>query len=505
MAGLLSMAAAARARKVAGLLADPEEKKSIASLLSKPANTQATILQDPAMSQPVMPAQPVATPTATPVAAQTGGNTLADQLRAQGGDWNIQGIDRATELAGILQANGITDLSKLGFKTDAEAGAAMRENQGDKSPDPTFVTYGGQDLGMLKREGGQAASSLGQYDEGAGGSNVLARSVAGHGNVTFQAVPQPDGTVKLQPNWNSSSDAGKIQKAAAVIGAPFALNALVGAGVLPSTYSAAAEAAPTSGLLSSTPLTDYSAATDFAANPLTPAMTDAQAASLVQPMAPTMPAASVPMSPGLSALQSAPLTDYSAATNFAANPLTPAMTDVQAASLVPASMSPTLAPALPMAAPQPVQPPTQPAASSFHAADNYGPGMTGAQTTAYDTTVGLTGSKALADVAGAYAGGGIGSALSSAGSNALDFIKANPGLAVGAASTLAGAIKDAAKPAGPAPYTGPMPTITRGNWQANVTPTYGGQQQQQPMGSGLLSVQRGQANDGLWRFGLLGK
>jgi len=49
---------------------------------------------------------------------------------------------------------------------------------------------------------------------------------------------------------------------------------------------------------------------------------------------------------------------------------------------------------------------------------------------------------------------------------------------------------------GEAPYTGPMPTIERGNWKPNAQATM----MQVPQFGGLLP-KTGQANSGLWRFG----
>jgi hypothetical protein len=49
---------------------------------------------------------------------------------------------------------------------------------------------------------------------------------------------------------------------------------------------------------------------------------------------------------------------------------------------------------------------------------------------------------------------------------------------------------------GEAPYTGPMPTIERGNWKPNAQATM----MQVPTFGGLLP-KTGQANSGLWRFG----
>lgn len=165
---------------------------------------------------------------------------LAAQLKAQSPttDWNIQGIDRATELAGLMAQRGITDISQLSTGT--------LEGNGYKAP--TTSSGGGNavlnhlaqqrgDLGGTQLKiGDQAYGFLGDVNQDGGytlgnspvlqDNNRLGWSSAGHGNVSYVLK---DG--KIVPEWASSSDAYVARDLAsigAVIGGGLAIGNAVG-------------------------------------------------------------------------------------------------------------------------------------------------------------------------------------------------------------------------------------------------------------------------------------
>jgi hypothetical protein len=134
-----------------------------------------------------------------------------------------------------------------------------------------------------------------------------------------------------------------------------------------------------------------------------------------------------------------------------------------------------------------------PQAAAFSPSMNYGPGMTGAQTSVYDSVIGATGSPTAANVASEALG---------PLSQAADWMKANPTagrlLMSGATSLLSAS--DGGSSGGGYKDSGYRPTITRGGWSPNV------QARQMPTQSvGLLNrPTTGQPMSGLWRYGLLG-
>lgn len=197
--------------------------------------------------------------------------SLLDQLRAMwGGDpanWTIQGIDRSQELAGLLSAAGVTDLSSLrmqtlspqdylaqliameqfaperhGFRYTGPTHVESGEGSGQavyldpSNPENWKYVGGGQPLQQLMA-GDTALGYLGTIGSGGQfeGKELdwlrlndsrnqlrLAQSYAGKGGVSYSVVTMPDGSVRIVPQWQSSSDAGRVQdmlKAAAVIAA----------------------------------------------------------------------------------------------------------------------------------------------------------------------------------------------------------------------------------------------------------------------------------------------
>jgi hypothetical protein len=192
--------------------------------------------------------------------------TLADQIRAQGGDWDIRGIDRAQELADILTKNGITDLSKLSLTTEDVPGGESYSGGGESGGmqyQPGYTNYsakyGDQALGTLRREGdsfaqwekdaaqwskdmaGADPSGYRPSMQGTEGGNVLARSMAGKGAVIYKIVNGPDGKPRIVPNWQSSGEedsAIAVAKLAATLGS---MGTLGGMGMLGDSALAASQ------------------------------------------------------------------------------------------------------------------------------------------------------------------------------------------------------------------------------------------------------------------------
>ena len=163
-------------------------------------------------------------PTSSPV-APSGMAGLADQLRAQwGGDWNISGIDRAQELAGILQGKGVTTLAGLkigGGRTYVDPsfdedqirnGNGMSREDARRggyrvadTTDGKFLDFGdGLTIGNFSRPERDMFGSGGKDP----GSTEFGYSTAGKGAVGFHANTGPNGQAQLSPAWNSSSEAG---------------------------------------------------------------------------------------------------------------------------------------------------------------------------------------------------------------------------------------------------------------------------------------------------------
>ena len=164
------------------------------------------------------------------------GPNLAQQLRDQwGGNWNISGVDRADELARVLQSRGVTDLSNMKLGTDRQyadpnwSPNSWMNSEGWTPPDPNappetapmlnngkYLDFGnGIQIGNF---GDQGKGDSQDYLHGGSGDNEFGWSSAGHGAVGYSAVPDASGKVRIVPNWNSSSDMGDIRTAAKLIG-----------------------------------------------------------------------------------------------------------------------------------------------------------------------------------------------------------------------------------------------------------------------------------------------
>ena len=156
------------------------------------------------------------------------GDALESQIRAKwgkSGDWGAQGVDRVAELAKLLRANGVTDLSKLGFANGKyeesfggyDQGESGYVPSGTRTVDGRQLTYGGRNFGFLgdvNDDGSTSRVGERQYvGQGTPDPRDVGWSAAGHGNVQYQLVDGPDGPM-IVPKWNSSSDAQDVRQAA---------------------------------------------------------------------------------------------------------------------------------------------------------------------------------------------------------------------------------------------------------------------------------------------------
>ena len=178
-------------------------------------------------------------PAADPLAA------LRAALLAQSptADWNAGGVDRAQELAQLLNSKGITDLSKLSLGTKDFTSAAQADyTVKDADGNPTYDADGNPIIAMPTDDNGNPLPGfMDQYknmnvlnygDQSFGDTsgmdsrwlsdgNQFGWSAAGEGNVSYNVVKNPDGTTSIVPNWGSSSDAG-LARDLALKGAIFA-------------------------------------------------------------------------------------------------------------------------------------------------------------------------------------------------------------------------------------------------------------------------------------------
>lgn len=145
---------------------------------------------------------------------------IASQWQQYGINSDIQGINRANELAQILFNYGITDLSKLGIKqtpyeemrggftgSSPESGDYVEElYKGNRGQ----LTYGDQTFGRLGGfgSGGEKEFAAPQefLTEAGNGRYGLGYSAAGKGWTDYEVVVRPDGTPVIVPRWGSSSD-----------------------------------------------------------------------------------------------------------------------------------------------------------------------------------------------------------------------------------------------------------------------------------------------------------
>lgn len=153
---------------------------------------------------------------------------LAQQLRAQApaSDWDNGGIDRADELAQMLWAKGVRDLSQMRLVDRSyadpnffrESGDAPQQLQGQALDFGNGLTLGG--LGDQGR--GDRYGDLGVLSINRNGTPELGWSSQGHGAVGYQVQTGPDGRVQIVPAWASSSDMDNIRGLGMVFGGALA-------------------------------------------------------------------------------------------------------------------------------------------------------------------------------------------------------------------------------------------------------------------------------------------
>lgn len=165
---------------------------------------------------------------------------IADQLRAQNSrvDWNISGIDRARELAGIFAGLGVRDLSRL--KLAMRSRQTYSADTGLQTEREFYFSNAGVQIGFL--------NSPALPFEIRHGMLKCAWSAEGHGNVGFFLSPAVGGFI-ITPAWESSSDLGEVREVAqmlAAVGLSVVMPALgvqvgaeLGAAIVGDTFAAA--------------------------------------------------------------------------------------------------------------------------------------------------------------------------------------------------------------------------------------------------------------------------
>lgn len=144
--------------------------------------------------------------------------TLAEQIRSlygRYGDWDQGGIDRAQELADLLQKQGITDVSQIRLLSNTRQ--EMQNIGGESDGQMTLVEtpinqvqFGDRTLGFVGdyNNDDTFGSNVSDYlQEG----NVIAWSARGKGNVKYRIGTDAQGNTYLAPEWNSSSDMDTVR------------------------------------------------------------------------------------------------------------------------------------------------------------------------------------------------------------------------------------------------------------------------------------------------------
>jgi hypothetical protein len=413
----------------------------------------------------------------------------ANQLRADilsrwgsTGDWNQGGVDRALELARLFEANGITDLSglRLGNTTEHfdDATTWQGGDAGFEQVTPAHdvrrqqLLAGDRALGFLGDSNND--NTLGRIGERQylGDNGTLGWSAQGHGNVSFNAMQGPDGQLQVQPVWGSSSDAGDARQAAMAIAAmvamAYGIPAMTGAeGAAVGAAEAGGGIAGGSGLTlgGSAGYGSIGAASGLGGTGAGLSITPGMAAAFTTPELAALGAAGT--GSVLSASGGAG-GGSGAAANGASGASNAGLSSADRAALLSNS--------------------------------GYGPGMTGAQTTAFDTVSGLTGSNSLgASVANAVGGDWTGALQSLGGS--MDWTDlARLGLAAyGASQSRDGSTTQSRDPWGPAqPFLlNQLNTGAQLQQQLQQQPFNAVQQQAMQQKLGLLNGLNGQAMPGL--------
>lgn len=163
-----------------------------------------------------------------PAPAPVATNPLAEQIRSlygSRGDWNYGGIDRAAELADLLQKQGITDVSNIalqkGMRQEQQFSGGEDGQMNAVDLPANQVLFGDKRIGFAGdyNNDNTYGSNAGSYLQG---DNTLGWSARGHGNVSYKVGTDAQGNNYLTPEWGSSSDMKDVRdaaKAAAVIAA----------------------------------------------------------------------------------------------------------------------------------------------------------------------------------------------------------------------------------------------------------------------------------------------
>ena len=372
--------------------------------------------------------------------------TLVEQIRAQGGDWNIGGIDRAQELADLLTRQGITSLSGMSLggeykDTRKFSRSAVEEGTQGGIANSRQLTIDGKTIGYAgdyNNDGSYGNKSGDALQQG----DMIGWSARGDGGVGYNVITGADGQLKIAPNWGDTSDKDMAMRAAAGIAflaAGPAMAAALGTG----TGAAASAGAGAAGASGAAPALNMAAIESGLGTAGYGYNAGAAASGLFNP-ATIGAGAALGEIPG--GLLDAGIKTLPGSLPGGAPPLEP----------LPMSGGPIAAPAaLPAAAAIP---------------------------------------------------GGAPAWLPEGLKSSWDFIKDNPKLIGAIGGGLLGGVTGSQEEEAPAPYTGPMPTITRGNWQASAASGYK-PMAQQSYGGGLLSTGgTPQAASGMHRFmGLLGR
>ena len=180
--------------------------------------------------------------------------SLYDQIKSQWGnygEWDAAGVDRAAELARLLESKGITDISQIGksgttgylnmstgeFKEGSGEGLNLNPGNINESIDywqpytRNQFTLGDASYGYLGDVNNDntisnSGTSLGDYLKK---NDLVGWSAQGHGNVGYFLKTDPKtGKVYIAPEWGSSSDTGEIRDfakaAAAMAGLTYGLD-----------------------------------------------------------------------------------------------------------------------------------------------------------------------------------------------------------------------------------------------------------------------------------------
>lgn len=163
--------------------------------------------------------------------------SLIDQILSRygkTGEWNMAGVDRASELAQLLQQSGITNLDDLKLEKTQETYVPTLNEWNEMNVDPNYtktrdgyqLVAGDKRLGYLGNvgDGKDSAKSFLEQVDGKPGETTyrLGGSAAGDGWTSFDLTPGADGQFSITPKWGSSSNADEFMKAATAIAAPVA-------------------------------------------------------------------------------------------------------------------------------------------------------------------------------------------------------------------------------------------------------------------------------------------